>query len=87
MAGQLMPAGDDVAHDRRITFGDPSQRKKSGLDSVLVEQGEDARNIAFYPAFTLVPISPVDVGRERRDLKIILDIDGQRVGFHALSLA
>ncbi len=77
---RFVPAGDDIANDAWIAFGDPAQGKERGLDLVLVQHREDARDVALDAAHAGVPIGTVDVGSEGRDLKVILDIDGQGIG-------
>ena len=78
--GQFMALVDDGAHQVRVTLGNPTQGEEGGPGVVLGQQREDAVDVALDPAFTPIPITSTDVGRHRRDLKIVFDVDGQRVG-------
>ncbi len=45
MAGDLVPGGDNLAHDLREAFGNPSEHEKCGLGSVPAEQVENAAGV------------------------------------------
>ena len=80
MAGHFVPLADNAPHQLRVALGDPAQGEEGGFGVLLVEQREDAIDIAFDTAFALVPVGAGDVGSKCRDLEIVLDIDRQRVG-------
>jgi hypothetical protein len=80
MTGEFVPAGDDVSNDLGMTLRNPTQREKSGLRSMLVEQTQYPIHVAFDPALPGLPLGPIYIRRERRDLKVVFDINGQRVG-------
>ena len=84
MAGQLMPLADDAPDQLRIALGHPAQSEEGGVGGVLIEQGQNPIDIALDTAFTLIPLATADVGRHRRDLEIILDVNRQciRDGSH-----
>jgi len=77
---KFMSAIDDLAHDSGITFGNPSERKKCPMHASLGEYLEYAIDIAFDAAFPIGPSLRIDHVRESFDLKIILNVDGQRIG-------
>ena len=53
--------------------------KKVALRLALVEQREQPLDVAFDAALHRVPPVPFDMRCERRDLELVLDVDGQRV--------
>ena len=79
VAGQFMAAGHDAAHQRGVALGDPAQGEEGGFRAVLVEQGQDAVDVALDAAFPALPPLARDPGREGRDLEVVLHVDGQGV--------
>jgi hypothetical protein len=57
VAGKLMATVDDATDHGGIALRDPTQREKGRLDAVLVEQRQDAIDIAFDSARQSVPIA------------------------------
>src|SRR5262249_2566721 len=47
VARELVSRAYDRAHDRRVALGDPAKREERRLRTVLVEQREDALDVAF----------------------------------------
>src|SRR5690606_946334 len=79
VAGQLVAAGDDAAHQRRVAFGDPAQREEGGVHLVALEQRQDALDVGLDAALAIVPAAALDVRGERRDLEVVLDVAGHGV--------
>ena len=80
VTGQLMALRNDATHDLRIALRDPTQCEERRPNGVSVQHAQQAINIGLHPAFDSIPIAAMDIGRHRRDLEIVLDVDGQRVG-------
>jgi hypothetical protein len=79
MAGQFMSTIHHSADQIRVSLGNPAQSEKGCLDARLIQQSKYAINIPFHPAILGFPFGLRDVGRKCRDLKVVLDIDRQRV--------
>ena len=82
MARELVTVRDDAPHQLRVALGDPAEREERRLGAGLLEQREDALDVALDAAGRAVPLRPRDVRRERRDLEVVLDVDRQRVDDH-----
>jgi hypothetical protein len=72
-----MPAPDNLADQRRLPLGDPSESEESSFYARLIEQIQNTERIRLYPARPGIPRLAADYVRERFDLKIVLNIDGQ----------
>lgn len=79
MTGQLVPLGDDAAHQLRKLLRYPAQGEKRGLHPMVGKQVQDPVGIVFHSRGKSAPFFPADLPFERRHLEIVLHIDGQRV--------
>ena len=79
MAGHLVALGDDVTHQLWVTLGNPTQGEKGCFHLLLGQHAQDPLDIALDAALASLPIDALDVGRKGRDLKIVFDIDRQRI--------
>ena len=82
MARKLVTFHDDAAHQLRMALGDPAKHEESGLDPCVAEHVEHPAGIELDPRLGTVPCGPEYRSLERRDLKILLDVDGQCIADH-----
>ena len=80
MAGQFVTGIDDAPDQRRVSLGNPSQREEGGRRTAVCEQAENSIDVALDPALTAIPLIARDIGRKRRDLEVVFDVDRQRIG-------
>ena len=69
--------GGDFAQDLGHLIGDPAEGEKRGMDPALRKQFKDPVDILLDSTRQVVPCRARDIGHECRDLKIILDVDGE----------
>src|SRR5262249_22577342 len=79
MAREFVALLDDTAHELRIAFGDPAERKECRLDSGAGEFLEQTIGIALDAARQSGPIGAIDGARKRLDVEIVLDVDRHRI--------
>ena len=79
VAGQLVPGGDDGAHDLRVALGNPAEGEECTMDARGGELGEQPVHVGLDPARQRVPLGRVDEAGEGLNLEPILDIDRHRI--------
>ena len=79
MAGQLVALTDYFLNQLRVALGNPAQCEKRRPGIFQCQQSKNPLNIAFNSTFNTVPFIAPYIWRHRRDLKIVLDVDRQRV--------
>src|SRR6185437_16342404 len=79
VAGELMPLGDDAAHQRGMALADPARREEGGADAGSGEQIEQPLGVALDPPRPALPVLAADRPPEGMDLEIIFDIDAHRI--------
>ena len=80
MTGQFVALPDDTPDHLRVALGDPSQGKERRLDTVAVEQFENAVHIAFHTTFPIIPGITPDITLECRDLEVVFHVDSHHIG-------
>lgn len=79
MAGDLMAAFHDGAHDFWMALGYPAQSEERALHPGFSENLQHRMGAAFHPGFTSLPnLAIIGIGK-RLDLKIIFHIHRQGV--------
>src|SRR3989442_13162194 len=63
----------------------PAEDEEGGSGLVAGEEVQQARNGVLYAGHETVPIRAPHVGRERRDLKVLLDVDGEMMRSHGIA--
>ena len=79
MTCQFMTAVDDLSHKPRESLRNPPQCKERRCYRRVVKNLQYPLRIRFYPRLHRVPVTGIDVVRERRHVKVVFDIDRQRV--------
>ncbi|MCG8459810.1 MAG: toll/interleukin-1 receptor domain-containing protein, partial [Holophagales bacterium] len=88
VAGELVALLDDAPDQRRIALGDPAEHEEGGRHALVGKELQNALAVALDPTGQALPIAARDLIGEGRDLEVVLDVDGHRVGDRtALSLA
>src|SRR5260370_40594047 len=75
-----MAGPDNLMNNGRVSLGDPSECEECRVHAGIGKHLEYAVNISFDAAFSLIPSLSINHARESLNLKIILNVDGQRVG-------
>ena len=70
----------DFANQLGLSLADPSKDEKSGFDLMYIQQIEEPLCIAHYPRREMVPLRPLYHGRERLDVKKVLNVDREDIG-------
>jgi hypothetical protein len=81
VACHFVPSVDDAAHELWVTFGDPAEREKGGPELAFVKHQENPLDVALDPALAPIPLIARDMGSQRRDLKVVFDVDRQSVDY------
>ena len=79
MAGDLVTARGNVFDQLRMPFGHPSQHEKSPADIKLREDIEQFLSVSDHARLTRAPAITLYVWRERRNVKVVLYVNGQCV--------
>src|SRR6266851_8924253 len=79
MTRKLVAGLGHAPNQSGITLRDPSQREKCRFYVGIAQQRENAVDVLLDPAGHRFPFAAPYVGSEGRDLKIILDVDRERV--------
>ena len=85
MAGDFVAARGNVPDQLRIPLGHPSKHEESSPNINLLEDGKQFLSVADHARFTLAPSITTYVGRQGRNVKVILYINGQCVGHPLLN--
>src|SRR5579872_6376614 len=75
----FVPRRLNVAHQLWKSFCDPAENKESAPRLRLVKQAQHCMSVGDDAAGELLPLLPVDNAGKRLHLKIIFDVDGERV--------
>src|SRR3989442_9439994 len=78
----LMARTRDPLHHLGMSLPNPAEDEEGSSGLVAGEQVQHARNTVLYPGYETVPIRPAHVGRERRDLEVLLDVDSEMMRHH-----
>src|SRR5262245_28350900 len=79
VAGDLVAAAHDLGHQMWPALRHPAQHEEGRGYAVLVEEVEHAMGIRFDAMRQMVPLRCVDYAIHRIGMKILLDVDGERV--------
>src|SRR5258708_6214244 len=71
----------NVFDQLRIALGHPAQHEESSSDIKLLEDGEQSLSVSNHARFTRGPTITMYVWRQRRNVKVVLHINGQRVAY------
>ena len=82
VAADLVAARSDVAHQLRMAFGDPSQNEERRTGAAIVEHVEHPMRVRDDARLEMRPIVGRNLFAKRRDLEIVLDVDGECIGDH-----
>jgi hypothetical protein len=77
-AGDLMSLAGDLPHHLGHGVGDPAQHEERGFHAIGVEKLQCLPRIAGDAGLEPVPVLPLDEPRERADLVVVLDSDGEQ---------
>src|SRR5438552_16036516 len=64
-----------------MALSHPAQHEESTSDIELLEDGEQSLSVFDHARFARDPAITVYVWRQRRNVKVVLHIDGQRIGY------
>ena len=79
MAGDLVTGLRDASHQPRGAAGHPAEHEEGAVHLTLGEQREQALGVGLDPILARGPAVAGDDGGERGDVKVILDVDRERV--------
>ena len=80
VACNFVPRSGYALYQRRVPFCYPAQREERCTGAMLIKHCENAIDVAFDAALAGWPFVARNMRRKRRYLKIILDVDRQRIG-------
>src|SRR5580698_8061419 len=79
VAGQFMASFCNLANQRRIAFGYPTQHEESSSPIVFGEKRKDAFAIRVDASSKCRPVFRTNLVSKCLDVKIVFDVDAERV--------
>ena len=69
----------NISNKRRISFRNPPENKKSGLDFIAIQDFKNSHHISLYSWRHIVPFTAAQVRLKGRNVIIVLDIHCQSI--------
>ena len=79
MAGDLVAGSRDAPHERRCALGHPAQYEEGRAYAALRQDSQQALGVGLDAQFAARPAVARDRRTQRRDMEVILHVDGERI--------
>src|SRR5262249_47620305 len=79
VAAKLVTSGGNRPYQSWKSFGNPPEHEKCRTNLMGIEDVQQALRVGDHSAWKVIPLPSGDFAFERRDVKVIFQVHGQRV--------